>query len=171
MQMAALNLWLDSYDDIYSDFDSQHYLKRRISEDFLHELHIELKHREDSKGGMALLVPEKNRDTVAEKNIAVSLATLFSKRYLLHQKKCKTKLKNGILLFLLGALLMLLNTWLNYKSNTSFAMISLKVMLEPAGWFLVWAAFDILYYDYANLKIERDFYKTMSEMKIQFQSA
>lgn len=29
--MIEINLWLDSYDDMYSDFDSRQYEKRRIS--------------------------------------------------------------------------------------------------------------------------------------------
>ena len=52
VDMAELNLWLDSYDDIYSDFDSSHYLKRRISEDFLYELRTEMKYNEHYSGDM-----------------------------------------------------------------------------------------------------------------------
>ncbi len=169
--MAALNLWLDSYDDIYSDFDSRQYLKRRISEDFLHELEIELKHREMITDEMILLVPTKVRDTIAEKNIVTSLTNLFTERLQFHQKQCRKKLKNGLLLFLLGVMLMLMNTWLNYAVRESLMVISMKVILEPAGWFLVWAAFDFLFYDYAGFKKERTFYKIISELKIQFQSA
>ena len=36
--MADISLWLDDYDDLFSDFDSRNYLKRRVSEDFLEEL-------------------------------------------------------------------------------------------------------------------------------------
>jgi hypothetical protein len=169
--MAALNLWLDSYDDIYSDFDSRQYLKRRISEDFLHELETELKHREMITDEMILLVPEKLRNESAEKNIVTSLTSLFTERYQFHQKQCHKKLKNGLFLFLLGVMLMLVNTWINYTIKESFMVISLKVILEPAGWFLVWAAFDFLFYDYATLKKERNFYKIISELKIKFQSA
>ena len=38
LSKSELSIWLDSYDDIYSDFDSRQYLKRRVSEDFLYEL-------------------------------------------------------------------------------------------------------------------------------------
>lgn len=55
--MKELELWLDSYDDIYSDFDSRHYLERRISEDFLHELRIEIKYSEQHASDMVLLLP------------------------------------------------------------------------------------------------------------------
>ena len=31
--LAEVSLWLDDFNDIYSDFDSRHFLKRRISDD------------------------------------------------------------------------------------------------------------------------------------------
>jgi len=46
--MAELSLWLDSYDDIYSDFDARTLLKRRVSEDFIHELGIAFRRREEN---------------------------------------------------------------------------------------------------------------------------
>ena len=62
--MAELNLWLDSYNDIYSDFDNRHYLKRRISDDFLHELRTEMKYKEHHAGDMVLMVPKERRDEI-----------------------------------------------------------------------------------------------------------
>ena len=48
--------------------------------------------------------------------------------------------KKGILLFVTGVIIMLLNSWVSYHSGESFFSIFLKVLLEPTGWFLVWAA-------------------------------
>ena len=67
--MAELNLWLDSYDDIYSDFDSRDYLKWRISEDFLYELRTEMKYNEHHTGDMVLLLPQQQRDETVGKII------------------------------------------------------------------------------------------------------
>ena len=47
----------------------------------------------------------------------------------------------------------------------------LKVLLEPASWFLVWAALDFLFYDFAELKKERNFYKEISGRHIHFKSS
>jgi len=52
---------LDYYDDIYSDFDSRHYLKRRISEDFLFELRNALKYKRERVLDLLLLLPEQVR--------------------------------------------------------------------------------------------------------------
>ncbi len=169
--MAELNFWLDSYDDIYSDFDSRHYLKRRISEDFLNELRTEMKYIEYHTGDMILLLPQEHRDEPAEKIIADSLTDFFIHQFQYHQGKCRKKLKKGILLFTTGVIIMLLNSWFSYHSGESFSFTGIKVLLEPAGWFLLWAALDFLFYDFAELKKERNFYKKLCEMHVHFKSS
>ncbi|PZR25545.1 MAG: hypothetical protein DI535_17825 [Citrobacter freundii] len=46
--MAELSLWLDNYDDIYSDFDVRTLLKRRVSEDSVYELGMTYKRKEEN---------------------------------------------------------------------------------------------------------------------------
>lgn len=169
--MAELHLWLDSYDDIYSDFDSRHYLKRRISEDFLHELRTEMKYKDYHAGDMILSLPAKRRDEQAEKIIADSLTDFFTSQFRFQQDKCRRKLNRGILLLVTGILIMLFNSWISYRSVESFPITGLKVLLEPAGWFLLWAAMDFLFYDFTELKKERIFYKELGEMHIHFKSS
>jgi hypothetical protein len=169
--MAELNLWLDSYDDIYSDFDSRHYLKRRISDDFLYELRTEMKYKEYHAGDMVLLLPPEQRDEPSEKIIADSLTDFFSNQFRFQQDKCRKKLNKGILLLVAGVIIMLLNSWVSFNSGESFLTTAIKVLLEPAGWFLLWAALDFLFYDFAEMKKERNFYRELSEMHIHFKSS
>lgn len=166
--MAELNLWLDSYDDIYSDFDSRNYLKRRISEDFLHELRTEMKYKKNHAGEMVLLLPQERRDETSEKIIADSLTDFFTTQFRFFLDKCRTKMNRGLLLLVTGIVIMLLNSWMSFHGAASFPLVSLKVLLEPAGWFLLWAALDFLFYDFAELKKERNFYKELCEMHIHF---
>ena len=168
IDMAEINLWLDSYDDIYSDFDSRHYLKRRISEDFLHELRTEMKYKKEHAGDMVLLLPPEQRNETTEKIIADSLGDFFNSRFQFFREKCRMKLNNGILLFATGVMIMLLNTWVSFHLAASFPVLFLKVVLEPAGWFLIWAAFDFLFYDFTELNKEKIFYRQLSETHVHF---
>ena len=168
--MADLNLWLDSYNDIYSDFDNRNYSRRRISDDFLHELRMELKNGVDSSD-MLLLLPHHERLEEQEKHIAASLHNLFDSRYRTHEHQCRKKKKNILWLFLGGITVILINSWMSYTARASFFVTGLRVLLEPAGWFMIWAAFDFLFYDFPELKKEREFYKTLSKMRIQFKSS
>ncbi len=169
--MAELNLWLDSYDDIYSDFDSRHYLKRRISEDFLHELRTEMKYKKHHASDMVLLLPQEQRDEPSEKIIADSLADFFINRFQYYRDKCRKKLNSGILLFAAGVIIMLFNTWVSYHSVESLPVTFLKVLLEPAGWFLLWAALDLLFYDLAGLRKEKKLYRELSEIHVHFNAS
>jgi hypothetical protein len=169
--MKDIKLWLESYDDIYSDFDSRHYLKRRISEDFLDELRNELKISEALNGNITLLLPQSKRVQASEKIIVKGLTEHFQQQYNFHKSKCRNKLNKGILLFIIGFIIMLLNSWLSFHYEESFAIIFLRILFEPAGWFLLWAAFDFVFYDFAKLKTVRNFYQLLSNAQIHFINA
>ena len=166
-----MNLWLDSYDDIFSDFDSRHFMKRRISEDFLHELHIEIKYMEQYASDMVLLLPGQQRNEEAEEIIKTSLSNFFTIQFNFHRDTCRKKRNNGILLLSIGIIIMVLNSWLSFYWSATFPALGLKVLLEPAGWFLLWAALDFLFYDYAGLKKEKNFFRQLAEMHIHFKSS
>lgn len=168
--MKGINLWLDSYDDIYSDFDSRHYQARKISEDFLAELQVEIKNLPDTRN-MILFLPPQERNEEAEKVIASSLHHFFSSQFKRHQHICRQKLTKGLLFLIVGVMVMLLNSWIIYRARESFLIICLKVLLEPAGWFLLWAGLDFLLYDFAGFKKTENFYSVLSEMRIYFESS
>ncbi len=169
--MADIKLWLDSYNDIYSDFDSRHYLKRRISEDFLDELRNELKISKLHNGNIIFLLPQIERDEASEKVIAKGLTEYFKKQYEFHKNKCTHKLNQGMLLFLSGFFIMLLNSWCSFHYKETFLIIFLRILLEPAGWFLLWAAFDFVYYDFSKLKTERNRFQLLSNVEIMFNTS
>ena len=168
--MTGINLWLDSYDDIYSDFDSRHYLTRRISEDFLAELQTEIKNSPVTRN-MILLLPAGERNEGTEKVIGSSLHKFFIGQAKLHRNQCRRKLHKGLLFLTFGVIVMLLNSWIIYRSSESFLIICLKVLLEPAGWFLLWAGLDFLLYDFSGFKKTETFYRALSEMRIYFQTS
>ena len=169
--MGELSLWLDSYNDIYSDFDNRNYARRRISEDFLYELRMELKSGEFHSSNLVLLLPREKRSEEQERLITSSLKELFTLRFYFHKDKCRKKINNIIKLFIGGMVVILLNSWISYNAKPTFFVAGLRVLLEPAGWFLIWSAFDFLFYDFPGLKKEREFYKKLSEMHIHFKSS
>jgi len=169
--MAELSLWLDYYDDIYSDFDSRHYGKRRISDDFLFELRNALKYKEEWTNDLILLLPADKRQDMDEKMIAASLKDFFTSMYHNNADKCRRKLNRGIIFGITGIIVMIINAIIAFKEAQSFALVTLRVVLEPAGWFLLWASFDFLFYNWQELKKERDFFNELAEMNIHFKSS
>ena len=169
--MEEISLWLDSYDEIYSDFDSRQYIKRRISEDFLHELRLELKYIETNVQQLNLFIPSSFRNKELEVLIAPSLLAYFTKLYEFHQAKFKTKTKNGLYYLLFGIILMFLNSFLVYHLASNFIVKVLNLLFEPASWFLIWLGFDVLFYDLKALKIETNFFDRLRSLNIVFKSS
>ncbi len=168
--MAELSLWLDYYNDIYSDFDSRHYLKRRVSEDFLDELRSAMKYRMGHFDRLELLLESKKRDEQLEGVIIKSLNEFFSNRYKFEAKKCSGKMTKGFVMLVFGVLVVIANSFIIYSAWDFFLVNILKLLLEPAGWFLIWGALDFIFYQYNALKGERDFLKALSRMTVYFKS-
>ena len=87
------------------------------------------------------------------------------------QSTCRRKINNAFTLFICGVIVILLNSWISYNAKPSFFITGLRVLLEPAGWFSIWVAFDFVFYDFPELRKERRFYKKLSEMNIHFRSS
>lgn len=166
-----LCLWLDDYGDIYSDFDSRHYLKRRISDDFLNELKIAFRNRDAPVNDLILLLPEEKRREENEKVIPDSLKDHFLTQYRIHSDKCRIKLHKNIFFACTGVIAMAINIFISRYAEHSFLADVLKVLLEPAAWFFLWSSLDFLFYDFQEMKKERTFYRTLSELKIHFRTS
>lgn len=169
--MAELSLWLDYYDDIYSDFDSRHYLKRRISEDFLHELRMSKKYKKERATDLLLLLPQEKRDENSEKIITSSLKDFFTDQFRSHNDKYRRKLNTGILILITGFVVMMINSYVSFKGAHSLPLSIVKIILEPGGWFLLWLGFDFLFYDLWEINRERAFFKEFSEINIHFKAS
>lgn len=166
-----LSLWLDDYDDIYSDFDSRNYLKRRVSADFINELQNSLKNRTEKINDLVLMLPQEKRKTDSEKIIIQNLNNYFIHQFNFYNRKYKMDIKKGIILFTIALLLMIANSFISFQLHNNLSSAIIRIVLEPSGWFLAWISFDILYYDLKELIKEKYFFHELSEMKIYFQSS
>lgn len=169
--MITSSYWLDDYNDIYSDFDSRHYEFRRISEDFLHELRMNMRYRQQSIEELILLVPGAKREEPTEAIIVNSLKKFFDAQYQLYRGKCRRKLNNSILLGAIGIVIMMLDATAIFLGIRSLATTLLSTIMEPASWFLLWTSVDYLIYDWNNLKKEMRFYEMLLETNIAFKTA
>ncbi len=163
-----LSLWLDYYDDIYSDFDSRKYHKRRLSEDFVNELKVSLKYKTEHFEKLYLLLPPENRNDQIETDIIASLQERFCELSAIFEKKERRIFKKGITLLLSGVLIMAIISLIIYSGNKNYLFSVLTILLEPASWFLVWNGLDALFYDYRTAKKETGFYTAIGKMEISF---
>lgn len=163
-----ISLWLDSYDDIFSDFDPRLFSERNISDDFLDEIKKVSAENELSVNEIKLLLPAKNRNQDIELLIIKRLRAFFNATYHYHLIKKNNERKRGFIFIFIGIIMMTLASVISSNRTSNLLMNSLLMFVEPSGWFLVWSGMDFLIQISKKEKIELDFYEKILKSKIVF---
>ena len=166
----VVSLWLDDYENIFSDFDPRPFSQRALSDDFLIEAKKVAHEYKTGEFDITLLVPAGKRDIPMEKIIRGRLHSYFKKKEHQISEECKETTRKGIVFTIIGIICMITATFFLYLGSANFFMSLIIVILEPAGWFLAWNGMDhILFTSNAN-RSERDFAKKMSHAETVFDS-
>jgi len=167
LKEGNISLILDSYHDLFSDFDPRPFTVKALSDDFLSECK---KASLDKEEGLELrfMVPKHKRNTNEEYEIRKRLKTHFQKHFKQNKKEIRAIKRNGLIWFLIGAIVMVAATFLYKYGETNFIFTFLFIMSEPAGWFFFWEGLDKLFRDAKEKKPDYDFYRKMSKAKIHF---
>ena len=165
-----VSIWLDSYEDIFSDFDPRSFSERILSDDFISELKRLSREDEFGVGELRLLIPEKSRNEELEKTITKRLHTYFKRsNYFIFQRIKKSKEK-GLLFAAGGIIMMLLASYISGIHSDSFWVKLLFVLFEPAGWFFVWTGMDNLFFSARQRSADLEFYTKLAKTKVIFAS-
>ena len=167
---ARLSIWLDTYDDIFSGFDSRNYPERALSDDFIHEARKMIKEKPDGQVELKLLMPEGLRDPKTEAIVIKSIHRQFGHFAQLIKAEMKKIRVQGYLMCAIGFILMIISAYLITLTNKIFYISALQVVIEPAGWFLVWTGFDHLFVSFRKRSPEYVFNQKMANSDIIFLS-
>lgn len=167
LQLSEISIILDTYDDIFSDFDPRPYDVRSLSDDFLLEVRKATRHK-GSKVELKVMMPEALRKPEVE--------AIIKKRIKAHYRSTTDQIKKDILkmrqkggLFVLvGVFILTIAVVLMSAVSEGFLQTFLLFLLEPAGWFTIWNGFDYLFIQPSSRYDERDFYHKMSNSDISF---
>lgn len=166
-----ISVWIDCYDDIFSNFDLRPYTARNISDDFLVEVK-KLTHECDYPiQQLNLLIPGKDRNAESENTISKRLHSHFFKNLHYFLKKKKNERKKDILFTVIGLSMMICAAYVSSSGSTNNLLRILLVVFEPAGWFLVWISMEHLINTNRKEKPELEFYTKMSKSKINFSNS
>ncbi|MDA8409117.1 MAG: hypothetical protein M0001_01850 [Treponema sp.] len=161
-----IDIALDSYDDLFSDFDIRGYGERALSKDLLDELHIRLR-RFGAKSGQEIvfLVPGSLRNVYDEELINMRLRSFFEERHDYHLREDKTaKLKS--LLFVTAGLALSVAANIIVEHFT-FLPIFNDFVLIPS-WFFVWTGFDMLITNRREITVKKRYYATLASCRTSF---
>ena len=165
LREGNISLVLNSYNDLFSDFDPRKYSERALSDDFL----IECKRAARDKDigvELRLLIPRKKRNLKDEEEINRRLKNHFHKHFKEKESEIKSIKREGILWCILGTIFILIAAFLFTKKGYLFNV--LVVLLEPAGWFSFWEGLGKIFIVSKERNPDFDFYKKMSSAEISF---
>jgi len=134
--MREISLQLDTYDDIFSDFDPRPYSERMLSEDFLKE--IQRRYMEDKRGRFEVrfTIPFSERDAKAEVLIKKRLREHFAFMVKREDDFIRATRARGYLYIAIGAFVLFANVWALFELRESSMLYQvIAVLLVPAGWY------------------------------------
>lgn len=170
LEQPEVKLWLDSYDDLFSDFDPRPYSKRTLSDDFISQAKKVTREQSGQHFILQLLLPASLRERKQEEIIAQRLPLFFKRIYSqLKDERRRTK-KKGFKLVAAGIVFMVLGGYISFSNPEGFHIHLLLIVFEPAGWFLFWSGLDLLLEFSEKTKPDLRFYSEMAQTKIIFGS-
>ena len=168
-KLQEIDIIIDTWDDVFSDFDPRPLSDRTLSEDFIIELRQRF--RETNKGDFIVTIcaPESLRDKKNEQIIAKRLKRHFLHRSLLRRKANTHIRMRGIVFVLCGiCFLTFLTLAAYYKWFSDLTVNVLSIVVMPLGWFGIWEGFSKLV-DISPAYIqEEQFYTKLAKAQYKF---
>jgi len=141
--IKEVSVAIDTWDDIFSDFDPRPLSDRALSEDFIFEL--KRRYRETRKGSFLITVyaPVSLKDDKSEKMVIQRLKRHFKHSSLRRQKQLNRIRRRGIFFVMIGICFLgflTLATFFRFFSDLAIEMLG--IILMPLGWFGIWEGFS-----------------------------
>ena len=168
LKLAEVSILLDSYDDIFSDFDPSPYSERTLSDDFIIQAKKFSRNKSENKMSLRLLLPANKRKEQEEKMIIKRLHSYFKSVHQALKSEVKKANIRGLILTLIGTIVMIAASYISFMKPEKYHVHFLLVLFEPAGWFLLWTGFDHLVNSPKETKRDIDFYAKMIKSEIIF---
>lgn len=166
----AISIAIDTYDDIFSDFDPREIDHRELSEDFIIELLR--RHRTDPRGkyDVVLVAPKIISDQNTEKKITSRLTHFFHAKFTQDIKIINQIRLRGLIFIVIGMALLMSLVFVTYYRALDRLMIELAgIVFMPLGWFGVWEGFGQIVDRPLKLQREAEVFKKLSKAVYKFE--
>jgi len=168
LQLSEISLVLDTYDDLFSDFDPRTFDKRSLSDDFLSELKRATR---SNKGIIELnfLIPLEQKREETENKIKKRLRDYFRRHYEEIRRDVDSIRRTGILMITFGLVLSIITAIyvIPHESESIWWSVVL-ILVEPAAWFTIWEGANKLFDTWKVMAADLEFNKKMSKCEISF---
>ncbi|MCU0642339.1 MAG: hypothetical protein MUF61_02050 [archaeon] len=169
MAKAEVSLILDSYNEIFSDFDPRPDSQRALSVDFLDEAKRATREIKPGVFELRFLIPAALRRLDKEAVIKKRLKDHFKKHHEMLEKERAGVVKKGSLFLVFGFVFMILGAFvLAYYHGISLFKEILVVIFQPAGWFFFWEGLDLIIFSSKEKSSDLEFYRKMTTADFVF---
>ena len=141
--IKEISIAIDTWDDIFSDFDPRPLNTRTFSEDFITEL--KKRYRETRRGSFLVIIyaPISLKNETKEKTVVQRLKRHFKHRFTQRQKELNRIRRRGISFVILGICSLGFLTLITYfQLFSGLAIEILGIIFMPLGWFGIWEGFS-----------------------------
>lgn len=170
LRLSELSLQIDTYDDIFSDFDPRPFSQRAVSDDFLQEARRASRDKASGSFLLQFMMPKERRSIAEEQLIKRRLKEHFKKHYLEMVREVAGVRREGSMLIATGVIVALIGGYVGLLAEQSFFAHVGLIILEPASWFCIWTGFDRIIFNWRDNKHNLDFYEKMSNADVVFES-
>lgn len=169
LKKNKISLILESYDDIFSDFDPRPFISRAISDDFLNEAQKVVRESEIGSFELHFLIPRKLRNKAVEESIKERLHGHFRHAETRLNTESRRYFKNGVRVAVLGFFLIFATSIVISLESLPYILANiLRSVLEPGGWFMAWYGLDHVFYLSRAKTAELAFNQKMSKAELFF---
>ena len=147
---AGVNIWLDKYTDVFSDFDTRPLVKRKLSNDFITEVCKMVQQDPTAKVELNFNILDDQKDVEVETIVINHLKTHFTNNRKTEQEAMKRTSRKGYMLTALGFLIILSLAYIASIAKGIFFFNSLPVLIEPLAWFVTWTGLDHIFKNYGQ---------------------
>lgn len=167
-----ISIAIDSWDDIFSDFDPSALEQRVLSEDFI--LELKKRYRETRKGDFIITIyaPLSLKDEGSERIVIRRLKQYFKFRTVSLTREIYNLRSKGGKLIAFGVIILTSLTLLTYlKILSLLALDLLGIILVPLGWFGIWEGFSRIIEPSPLLKQDLELFSKLSKASYKFKYA
>ncbi|MFC1753358.1 hypothetical protein ACFL96_08200 [Thermoproteota archaeon] len=160
---------IDTWDDIFSDFDPRPLNERTVSNDFFEEL--KMRYRESRTGGFIINIfaPNALEDKKSEVMVKQRLKKHFHHRFLQKKKLVsRIRLRGAIFVSIGVTSLSILTVVTYYKFLSEIAIDIMSIFLMPLGWFGFWEGLSKLIDTSPVVLQDEIFFKKLSKATYKF---
>lgn len=167
--VIIIDIQLDGYRDVYSDWDYSPFQNRDLDDDFVEyllECSYEIGYRYKMK--VVFHLPKLMKDENKEIKSTTGIRHFFAYQYNRNKKNMMRVIRDTVIFFLFGSLMITISTILNNAVNISLFSQVLIEGLYIGGWVMMWEMFSTWFFQVNKYRNKIKHFKRLQNIEYEY---